>query len=99
MRRHGDVYAPHTHNKAPTYEEETVKDFVEYLTILTGPKPYGSDIELLAAARKFDRPILLFSDAGEGSAPKVSVFHLDGKKSPAALYYKERHYEWLEGVR
>lgn len=98
MRQHGDVCAKYTHNKAPTAKEENVKDFTEYLMILTSSESSGSDIEMLAAARKFDCPILLFSDAGEGKAPKVSVFHRGGKKKPLAMYYKERHFEWLEGT-
>lgn len=97
MRQHNDVYAKDIHNKAPTALAEDVKDPAEYLTILTGPEPYGRDIELLAADRKFDWPILLLSYAGDGKSPRVAIFHRGGKKKPLALYNKRRHIEWLEG--
>ena len=64
----------------------------EYLRELTGPRSWGSDLEVAAAAREYSCPIVVF-----GEKEEYQVVHKQGWRAPLVLYYRRRHFSWMAG--
>eukprot|EP00969_Alexandrium_andersonii_P151150 6683111-Alexandrium_andersonii.AAC.1 len=58
MREHPEWYQPSWDGKSPDSEEAAVETFDEYLQLLSRAGAWGSELEVAAAALKFDTPIV-----------------------------------------
>ena len=63
-----------------------------YLRGLTGPRSWGSDLEVSAAAREYSCPIVVF-----GEQEECQIFHKRGWRAPLVLYHRRGHFSWMAG--
>ena len=94
LRRHELRYRACWNCLAPTKEDTPLTEFQEYLDALAKPGAWTSLLEVHAAARHLDRPVLIFSDV-----MPLQVCNRSGKAGqPIMLWYQSAHYELVEGT-
>lgn len=95
MAEHGKEYQEFWDGKSPDVHEKNISDkkWEGYIDALAKPGSWGGDLEIYAASRKHDVPIIVADE----TTSQIRVYTKMGVRPAIALVYKDKHYDWLEG--
>ena len=93
LRKHEAEYSTFWDKKAPKAGDVPCSSWQEYLGLLAQQGAWGSELEILALACKFQTPIVVYA----GDASPV-IYNRSGSYPAIALVFRNEHYNWLKGT-
>jgi hypothetical protein len=91
LRKNEDVWKPFWDKCEPTEQQKPLESWETYCTMMDKRSAWGGDLEVAAAAAKWNVPIVIVKPGG------FQVHNRSGKHAAVVLTYASKHYDYYEG--
>ena len=93
MKKYAEKCEKQWDQKEPSKEQKACSSFSDYILKLAAAQAWGGDLEIAAAAAKYDVPVLVHEEL----TGQVKCYKSIGKKKAFVLCFAKGHYDSLQG--